>query len=225
MTEKIKKYRARTHMVLLYPENAEHLEAFKKIQSSFEYAAITHDKDQWTLDDEKINPEHKAGTFKKAHIHIIIRFNQARWNTSIADELGIAPNYLEQVKSLDNSLQYLIHYNESDKHQYSVDEVSGSMVKRLKESINKNEKTEGEKVNELIEYIENQNQIITITDFSKYCACNGYWAEFRRSGAIFCKIIEEHNKSLLRSLDNNVDLSQKEIDYYTDIIKKALKRG
>lgn len=62
------------------------------------------------------------------------------------------------------------------------------------ESINKVEKSEGEKVVELIEFIKNYDGRLSITEFASYCAQNGYWAEFRRSGAIFCKIIDEKNE-------------------------------
>lgn len=47
---------------------------------------------------------------------------------------------------MDNALQYLIHYNDSDKTLYSIDEVSGNLKTKLIESINKVEKSEGEKV-------------------------------------------------------------------------------
>lgn len=90
-------------------------------------------------------------------------------------------------------MQYLIHYNDKDKAQYSVEEVFGNLKTKLVESINKIEKSEGEKVAELIIFITDREDTISITEFAKYCALNGYWAEFRRSGSIFCKIIEEHN--------------------------------
>lgn len=67
------------------------------------------------------------------------------------------------------------------------------MRTKLTESINKCEKSEGEKVVELIGYIESQTEKITIKQFACFCASNGYWAEFRRSATIFIKIIEEHN--------------------------------
>ena len=189
----ISKYRSRTHMLLLYPEDLTHLNAIEKIKQSYDYALILHDKDIFTVEDETKNQEHKAGTYKKAHYHIIIRFNQAKWNTAISNELGIDLNYIEEVKNFNNALMYLIHYNDTDKTQYEINEVQGNLRNRLIETINKNEKNEGEKVADLIQFIKNHDSIITVTDFAEYCALNGYWAEFRRSGAIFCKIIEEHN--------------------------------
>lgn len=189
----MEKYRSRTHMILLYPENEEHKKALDKIVKSYDHAGILHYKDIWTEEDEKKNPERVAGELKKAHYHIIVRFNQAVWSTAICKELGIAENYIENIKRFDNALQYLIHYNDNDKAQYDIKEVFGNLKNRLVESINKVEKSEGEKVVELIEYIKNYDGTLSVTQFAHYCASNGYWSEFRRSGSIFTRIIDEHN--------------------------------
>lgn len=187
------KYRARVHMLLLYPDNESHVEALSRIAKSYDYAGITHDKDTWTEEDEKKNPEHKQGELKKEHIHIVLRTPNATWNTALCKELGIEEKFCEQAKNIDNALQYLIHYNDTDKATYEVEDVFGSLKTKLKESINKVEKSEGEKVVELIQFIREYDGRLSITAFAEYCAKNGYWSEFRRSGAIFVKIIEEKN--------------------------------
>ena len=187
------KYRARVHMLLLYPDNESHVEVLSKITKSYDYAGITHDRDYWTAEDEKKNPEHKQGELKKEHIHIVLRTPNATWNTAICKELGLEEKFCEQVKNIDRALQYLLHYNEPDKTQYHIDDVYGSLRVKLSESIKKNEKSEGEKVVELITYIEEQTKPISIKTFASYCASNGYWSEFRRSATIFLKVLEEHN--------------------------------
>lgn len=178
------KYRSRVHMLLLYPEDSSHVAALEKIKSSYDHAYCLHDKD--VTED---------GNVKKEHWHVVLRFNQAVWSSAICKDLGIEQNYIEDVKRFENALQYLIHYNDLDKAQYTVDDVHGNLKTKLVESISKVEKSEGEKVVELIEFIRNYEGRLSITDFASYCAMNGYWAEFRRSGAIFVKIIEEHNQS------------------------------
>lgn len=188
------KYRSRVHMLLLYPDDPTHMEAMEKIEKSYDYAAILHNKDTWTADDEARNPEHKEGEYKKEHFHVVLRFKQAVWSSAICKELGIEHNYIEDVKRFDNAMLYLVHYNDQDKAQYDISEVFGNLNARLNEIINKGEKSEGEKVVELIEFIRNYDGKLSITEFASYCATNGYWAEFRRSGAIFCKIIDEHNQ-------------------------------
>lgn len=192
----MEKYRSRVHMLLLYPDNEKHVEVLSKIMKSYDYAGITHDKDVWTAEDEKKNPEHKQGELKKPHIHVVLRTSNATWNTALCKELNLDIQFCEQVKNFERSLQYLLHYNEPDKTQYSLDNVYGGLKTKLAESIQRNEKSEGEKVVELIAYIENQKEHITIKSFANYCAKNGYWAEFRRSASIFIKIIDEHNCKL-----------------------------
>lgn len=179
----LEKYRSRVHMLLLYPTDESHVLALEKIQSSYDYAYCLHDKD--IAED---------GSIKKAHWHVVIRFNQAVWSSAICKELGIEHNYIENVKRFDNALQYLIHYNDTEKAQYTIDEVFGNLKTKLVESINKVEKSEGEKVVELIQFIQEYDGKLTVTEFASYCAINGYWSEFRRSGAIFCKMIDEHNE-------------------------------
>lgn len=189
------KFSDRKMMLLLYPDDPTHVKAMEIIKQSYDYACILHDRDYFTEEDEVKNPEHVAGTIKKPHWHIVIRLgNNARWNTAVASELGIGLNYIQSIRSMDNALLYLIHYNDGDKAQYDISEVKGNMKAKLKMLVNSDNKTEGEKIVDIIQYIKDYNGYIKVTDFAEYCATNGYWAEFRRSGAIFLKIIEEHNK-------------------------------
>lgn len=187
------KYRGRVHLLMLYLDNEAHLEALDRISKSYDYAGCKHDRDTWTEEDEKKNPEHKAGELKKEHIHIVLRTPNATWNTALCKALGIEERFCEQAENFEKALQYLIHYNNPEKAQYQLEEVFGSLATKLKESINKVEKSEGEKVVELIQFIKEYEGRLSITAFAEYCALNGYWAEFRRSGAIFCKIIDEKN--------------------------------
>ena len=184
------KFRDRKFALLLYPDDDSHMKALETIKKSYDYACILHDKDT----DEN-------GELKKSHYHVLIRWQgNVRWNTSIASELEIAENYIQKVKNFDKALEYLIHLNDADKYQYTFDDVTGTMNTRLKQLMSQSDKSEGEKVVELIEYIENQEGHISIKDFSKYCAVNGYWSEFRRSGSIFLKVIEEHNRKVMYNL-------------------------
>lgn len=79
--------------------------------------AIIHDKD--VLDN---------GKMKERHVHMWLRFKTKRYISSIASWLGIQPQYIEKAKqgryAEENGLAYLIHANDSDKHQYNPDEVA-----------------------------------------------------------------------------------------------------
>ena len=109
----MEKYRSRAHVLLLYPDCESHVEAVKKIEKSYDYAMILHDKDS----DEN-------GELKKPHWHIVLRFGQAVWSSAICKELGIEENYIEKPRSFDNALLYLVHFNDSDKYQYNPDDAN-----------------------------------------------------------------------------------------------------
>lgn len=204
------KYRDRKFMLLLYPEDATHVRALDVIKGSYDCAYILHDKD---LDE--------TGNLKKPHWHVVINTGKnAIWNTSLADTLGLALNYIEQARNMDRALQYLIHYNEADKHQYEIDEVYGSLKNRLKMTMNAGERLEGEKVEELINFIENYDGHLTITMFSKHCASVGMWDVYRRSGSILNRIIDEHNyqEQLKREKKRELEQSQRENDFTSEFV-------
>ena len=98
------KYRSRVHCLLLYPEDKTHIQAMEKIKKSYDYAMILHDRDYWTDDDEKANPEHVSGEVKKAHYHVVLRFNNATWSSAICKDLEIEHNYIEDCKKFENAL-------------------------------------------------------------------------------------------------------------------------
>lgn len=186
----MKKYRNRRHAVLLYPDCSDHVSALSLIEKTYDYCYILHDKD--TNED---------GSLKKPHWHVVISCKHAVWNTALSKDLDIPLNYIQEIRNIDLMLEYLIHANEEDKHQYSLDDVKGSanLKQKLKKNLEIDTLSEGDKVIELIEIIENTDKVISISSFSRACATMGRWDVFRRSGAIFLKMIEEKNKKLQSS--------------------------
>lgn len=179
---KLDKYRCRNFCLVLYDEDETHKKAIKYIQKHYDYAMILHDKDK--LED---------GSIKKEHYHFVLRFKNATWNTALSKELGITENYIEECRDLKCALQYLIHYNEETKYQYNLENVTGSLKKKLEEYINSDDKTEHEKAKELIQYINSCDFPLTITEFCLYCSSIGVWDVYRRAQSTFKWIIDEHN--------------------------------
>ena len=70
------------------------------------------------------------------------------------------------------------------------------LKQQLKKNLEFDTLSEGDKVNELIDFIENADKEISVSSFARTCAIMGRWDVFRRSGAIFLKMIEEKNKML-----------------------------
>lgn len=172
--------------LLLYPEeDLSHKEALKYISTTYECAYIVHNKD---VD--------KNGEIIKSHTHVVVKFPNYRWRTALAEELKIPQNYLEKCRNMENALEYLIHFKDTDKFQYDFEDVKGILKNKLKKFIENNGKDENEKVLDLLNYIFNYNGYLSVSNFSYYCSSVGKWDVFRRSALILIKCIEEHNKNL-----------------------------
>lgn len=181
----MEKFRSRRFCLLLYTsEDDTHIKALDYIKNNYEnYAYIIHDKD--------IN---KDNELKKAHTHIVLEFNNARWSSSLAEELGITPNYIQNCKNFEKALDYLIHFNDDTKYQYDINEVKGNLKKQLIKQMNSFNKDENEIVKEIIEMI-NNSDLIDISTFVKVMCDLGYYSYFRRSLSLFLRLIDIHNIS------------------------------
>lgn len=175
--------------LVLYPqEDKTHELALNYIKKNFDYALITHDND---LDSH--------GELKKTHCHVVIKFKYQRWRNSIALELGITPNYLEKCRNLENSLKYLIHYNDQDKYQYDVNDVEGTLKNKLLELLEFSDMTESEKFLELVEFIHKYPTSLSLHDFLEYVCSSSLFSVYRRSAMTFNQLIKEHNIELINS--------------------------
>lgn len=181
-----KNYRSRKHILLVYPDDPR-CEAIMESIKSFEHCYILHDKDK-----------NDKGELKKSHFHVLLNTKNATWRDAISKEIGLPVNYIQQVRNPEAALEYLIHFNEETKFQYSIDDVQGcsSLIRLLKKLVDGEKLDEGEKVAELIEMIMGHEGHLTIREFSWYCAKNNRWDIFRRSGSIFLEIIKEKNKGV-----------------------------
>lgn len=91
-----------------------------------EYSYIIHDKDVYTKDDEEKEPEHKQGTLKPVHIHLLLRFqdNQPQDSVYIAKWFCIPENFVSRIHGKwESALQYQCHINAPEKYQYAVEDV------------------------------------------------------------------------------------------------------
>lgn len=178
----MKKERACIWCILLYPENESHREALNFIEKNYkEYAWIKHE------------PETED---KKEHIHVVIRFINQRWNTSLANELGIEINMLERCRNLDNALLYLIHFREPEKKQYDVENVHGIYNRRIIRLIQSDGKDHTDLANDIVNWIEQTQGEVTYSKLFYFCRDNGMYGELIRAMKLFSCIIEEHNRSI-----------------------------
>lgn len=182
------KFRDRKFVMVLYPEDPAHVAAIEKLKSGgYNFAAILHDKD--TLE---------SGELKKPHWHVVVRFKNACWNTAIAKELGITPNYLEACKDVDASLLYLVHFGNEDKFQYEFEEVFGPLKVRLATLLA--EPDEGARVLTIVDIVDRSPGPIGYSELIKKAVAAGVYADLRRMGSIGVALVREHNDDCYKEL-------------------------
>lgn len=176
------KIRSKYFTIELYNES-ENINFNDKIEliKKYDYAYILHDKDNC-----------------KAHYHCVIIFNNYRYLNAISEELNIPTNYIEEVRTIDCMLTYLIHLNDKSKYQYDINEVIGSpsAIQKLKKALKNNGLEEESKVADLIQYIDSSGYL-SLHKFVSYACSIGRFDVVRRSQYLFIKIIDEHNLHLL----------------------------
>lgn len=188
--------RSKTFNLLLYPEeDKSHLNALEYIRAHYDYAAICHNKDVFEEDTIINDVLHEKGTLKKSHYHVVLKFNNAKWDTALAKELDIKENYIEVGHNLKRSLLYLIHFYDDDKFQYSVEEVEGNLKSRLKEIVLGEGKTESEKVLDIFAEIDKCQYRIDYAIFVKHICKIGYWDVLRRSSSLILRYLDLHNQN------------------------------
>lgn len=171
----------RKFCMVLYPEDKSHAEAVEKLVASGVPCAIAlHDKDK-DID----------GNLKKAHWHVVVRFNNPRWRSAVAKEFGITDNYVEPCANLDGALTYLVHFNFPDKYQYDTDIVIGSLKTRLEFLLR--DEDESTRVLSIYEMIANSPGIVTYTEIFRKACANGLYGDLRRMGAGLGYLIADHN--------------------------------
>lgn len=122
MDDKIKNISLKSCEVMQYwkymdcNEIAVIISRIKSLTNLKSYAIITHDKD--------ILPN---GQPKPPHFHCVLTFSNAKTIKSIADAIGVEPQYVNKINTTTKSAQlYLVHRNNPEKYQYSPEEVQAS---------------------------------------------------------------------------------------------------
>lgn len=187
------KERSRTFDLLLYDEDPTHKAALDKLATGYKYIAIKHDKDTWQ-EGEDLPDSVKPGDFKKPHYHVVLRFPQARWNTALAKELGIAVNYIQKCASYEGSLLYLIHYGLPDKHQYDISECIGNLIKDLEKALD-SESDLDEKIQDVIDILDDRS-FWTVRAFMEEAVKRKRSGVALRMGNIMTAMIDQHNSGI-----------------------------
>lgn len=142
--------RGRCVCLLLYPDDPSHMRALLRLNDwRFKYAAILHNWDKVEdslfadeIDDDFLREqwlkenESSDGKYKKAHIHAVLSFSDAKTNTAVAKMLQINSNYVQVYtgeKILDIRLRYLCHMDNPDKVYYDPELATGILSSQLRD--------------------------------------------------------------------------------------------
>ena len=63
---------------------------------------------------------------KKEHYHVILSFENATKKETLSNKLGVPSNYIDSIKNFRATCRYLIHKDDEEKFQYSLDQVKVS---------------------------------------------------------------------------------------------------
>lgn len=173
----------RYFVAILYEDDINYEKYLNNIKKKFtEVTYIKHDKD---ITDE--------GELKKTHIHILFKVGEnARHLNAVAKDIDIPSNYLQGCNKT-KMLRYLIHLDNPEKTQYSINEVQGELKKELKDIL-KRQVDEKPIYREIIRKIQ-ENEIKNITTLVLYAINNNCLEEVKKMQYILTQIIKEHKKN------------------------------
>lgn len=120
--------KSNTFCFILYPDDDKHMWVMQKLNrypQIYRLVYIFHDKDSWDYEDEKENPEHVAGTLKKAHYHVMCVYKNSVTASAFSQKLGGI--YCQVVSDRYSYMEYMLHdtYDSRDKWQYLPQALKG----------------------------------------------------------------------------------------------------
>lgn len=175
------KQKAYTFALILYKDslNYDYNKVIDYIEKNWKYYAyIEHQPEK----DES-----------KEHTHLLVHFDNKRYPTAISKEIGVPENYIQKA-NLIPYLRYLIHLDDEDKIQYSIDSVHGSLQKKLREVMLSDKMSESEQVSVICAYIFEYDDYLSHSILIDFVLQNGCYSAYRRNFLLFKELVLEHNR-------------------------------
>lgn len=155
-----------------------------------------HDKDTWTQVDEKRDKEHKAGTLKKPHHHFIVQYDTQVDSRTVTNDFNFLKGpqvAIQSVRSITSMIRYLIHADDKNKAQYSMNDIKlfgGATLDSIGEVSSKDK---GKMLRDMRKCIREHN-FIYFDEFFDYCDdCEQEWSYLLDNGYTYP--IREYIKS------------------------------
>lgn len=189
--------RARDFLIELYPDNSVHMAVFEKLNKGYNIVGIKHDRDVY--EEERKNEAGEIvngiGELKKEHFHIIISFDNARYLNGISKELGLEKRFIQKVQSYKQCARYLIHLDNEEKAQYTLDELFGNadMIAKAKKCCVE-EQTLTMVVYDLLNELDTRDRVVTSGELARIALSMGYISQYNRLKSVFNDFVYEHNE-------------------------------
>ena len=193
----------RVFNLVLYPEDPTHMLAIMQLrQYHYKSVGILHNADRYTEDEtdsETGELKHRKGDLKKEHYHFRLEFKNQRYIQGVADELGIKSNTIqfpEPWHTLNNYTEYILHWKESGKHQYDINDLVGSLAGEAKQRLVDMPATM--QAGEIVDFIFSSDKYITLVEVTAFAREQGYYSCLMRNHSYFDKMIALHNERCCR---------------------------
>ena len=145
--------RARLFTLVIYQDTTtyDYKEVLDYFRSLKKCAYILHDKD---LKSDMLGQEIDEN--KKAHYHIVVKYDNATTPQAISNKCGVPTNYIQSIRSERQMLRYLTHIDDKSKYQYEYNDIyfTPSYERELKSAYD-DLKTEEEQLLIIKDYIDN----------------------------------------------------------------------
>lgn len=105
-------------------------------------------------------PDDENGT---PHTHFFIRCNGGRTVQNVADKFDISPQYVQVVRKITAFRRYMLHADNPEKKQYSLDDLHTNDIFPFKIALQGNEKKDVYSL--FIEFMKLKKGLITPTEF------------------------------------------------------------
>lgn len=122
---------------IVYPESLPHdwLDYLRSLHCEGAISPL-HCNDVWSSMDEKRNSNHVAGTPKKPHFHVLIKYSSKKSLLQFENDMRYLNSSVpaEAISNYIGMFRYLVHVDDPDKYQYSIDDITplcGADVKTI----------------------------------------------------------------------------------------------
>ena len=174
--------KSRNIMAILYPDDPDHVKAMDLIKKSYSCAYILHDKDTT-----------ENGELKKPHYHVAFKFSNPRSKNALAKKLNVPDNYFGYWDNGKLMFGYLVHFNDPDKYQYSINDVHGILRNKVADIIANRIISEYDALIMIRDYIAGQRNFVKSIDVFNYSIKQGIFKYYKRNYMLFKDLIKDKN--------------------------------